>query len=234
MRRHVHWPAELLKAGVILTLALIPAAASAGDEFPEDAAEAMRLHESRVDDWADGPVAWIMLEDERDRWSQLETTEQKRDFIRWFWDRRDDDLRDEGHDFKERFYARVAEANQRYAGFPRGWKSDRGRVHVVLGRPDAIRPHFGSTGEAVVWTYYTVGPQAEDMPVDSTLGEFSIAFTRTSMRTGYEIYGGFGGPGTFPLYVRDAFEYAKQYYVVNPDLEEPGTVSAMMSDNSPS
>lgn len=231
MRRHVHWlKRSLAAAAALAAVALIPATASASDEFPEDPAAAMSLYESRVDEWADGPVAWILLEDEEDRWERLETTAERQEFIAWFWDRRDEDLRADGNGFKERFYTRVAEANRRYSGFPRGWKSDRGRVHVVIGRPDAIRPHFGRTGEAVVWTYYTVGPQADDLPFEATSGEFSIAFTRSNMRTGYEIYGGFGGPGTFPLYVRDALQYARDAYVVNPDLEAPSALSADVPD----
>ena len=32
----------------------------------------------------------------------------------------------------------VAYANQRFRSFPRGWKSDRGRVRITLGKPDIV------------------------------------------------------------------------------------------------
>lgn len=200
-------------------LLLAPQSADAQSSFPEDPQQAMTLYEGAIDDWADGPVSYILTRDEEDLWEELATREEREAFIEWFWERRDEDLRDDRNEYREAFYERVAEANDRYHGLPRGWRSDQGRIHVVLGRPHAVRPEFGVPNDAVIWTYYTVGPRAKDMPVDASLGEFAIAFVRRAPRTGYQIYGGFGGPGIFPRYVNDVLRFAVEASIVNPFLE---------------
>jgi GWxTD domain-containing protein len=178
----------------------------------------MALHESDPDAWLDGPVQYIILDEERDAFEELETTAERQQFIDWFWARRDPEQRDDVNPYRDDFYARVAEANVKYHDFPRGWRSDRGQVHVILGRPDAVRPQLGGNAEATVWTYYTVGPQARDNDFGSVFGEIAIAFVKSDYRAGYRIYGGFGGPGVLPLYVRDAFRYTKHAAVVDPLL----------------
>lgn len=202
----------------IALLALLAPAALA-DEFPRDAAAALAYYEADADRWLQGPVQYIVLEDERAAFDRLQNTAERQEFVEWFWARRDADRRDGANPFRERFYARVAEANVRYHDFPRGWRSDRGMVHVVLGRPDAVRPQFGVRAEATTWTYYTVGPQARDRQFGTVLGELTIAFVRLPERGGYQIYGSFAGAGDMPLYVRDAMEYSLQAAIADPYLQ---------------
>ncbi len=206
---------------VLALLAAAPglATASSSDAFPKTAEEAMARYEGQVDDWLDGPVFYIALREEIKAFERLETTAERAEFIRWFWARRDDELADVVNPFRERFYGRVAEANQRYHDFPRGWRSDRGLVHVVLGRPDAMRPHMGRTVDSQVWTYYTVGPRAEFRSFDSSLGELSVAFIKTRNRGGYQIYGGFGGPGILPRYVTEMIRISNMASIVDPFLK---------------
>lgn len=195
------------------------ATASSSDAFPETADLAVARYESQIDDWLDGPVFHIALEEEIEAFEKLASTEERAEFIRWFWARRDNDLRDAANPFRERFYARVAEANKRYNGFPRGWRSDRGLVHIVLGRPDGVRPHMGMNVDSQVWTYYTVGPRAEFQSFDSSLGELSVAFIKTRNRAGYRIYGGFGGPGVIPRYVAEVIQISNMASIVDPFLK---------------
>lgn len=210
---------QLLFTAVALALTPAVVLASPLSDLPDKGAEAIAYYESDADNWLQGPVSYIVLGDEIDLFENLQTRAERERFIEWFWARRDNDPRDEKNPYKIEFYERVAQANKRYRDFPRGWRSDRGRVHVLLGRPDMIRPRFGRTAEADIWTYYTFGPKAEGRPFGSSFGEISVAFVRTSMRTGYRIYGGFGGPGMLPLYVLDMFRYSKQAAVVDPFLE---------------
>jgi len=210
---------------IILTALLIASAspglvqAASGNDLPRDAAEAEAYYESDPDLWGRGPVRYILLDDERKILNGLLTREQRVEFIQWFWDRRDPDLRDDGNPARAAFYARVAEANRKYHDFPRGWLSDRGMVHIVLGRPDSVRPSFGYTTDATVWTYYTVGPKATEASFGAIAGEIAVAFLKSSRRSGYQIYGGFGGPGVLPMYVRDALNYAKLAAISDPFLK---------------
>ncbi len=205
---------------VATVVAVLPAAVSAAapfKEFPETGTEAMAYFEADPDVWMDGPVDYVILDAEQKVFKGLSSTEERADFIADFWDLRDEDQKVAGNNFKRLFYERVAMTNDRYHDFPRGWKSDRGFVHIVLGRPDYIRPVFGYSADAVVWTYFTVGERGAERGFDSVYGQVAIAFVRNAARSSYRIYGGFGGPGYVPLYVRDALQYAKEAAVVNAD-----------------
>lgn len=203
----------------IVSAALLPTAAiatSALDELPKTGAEAMAYFEGNVDAWVKGPVDYIILDNERKLFKGLSTTAERADFIAEFWDIRDPNPKVAGNEFKRLFYERVAMANDRYRDFPRGWKSDRGYIHVVLGRPDYIRPGFGRADTAV-WTYFTAGERGAQRGFSSVAGQVAIAFVRIPSRASYQIYGAFGGPGFVPLYVRDALQFAKEAAVVSTD-----------------
>jgi len=205
-------------AGALL-LVISPAAAAAdSDAFPETATAAIAYYEAQVDGWLDGPVFYIALQQEIEAFKRLGDTAERQAFIDWFWARRDADLSVDGNPFRQRFYERVAQANARYHGFPRGWRSDRGLLHVVLGRPDSVRPNMGQMIDTQVWTYYTVGPRAEFQSFDSSIGELSVAFIKTRYRSGYQIYGGFGGPGVLPRYVAEIIDITNQANIADPSL----------------
>jgi GWxTD domain-containing protein len=212
---------ELLLITALVAAIALPGAAFATprDDMPRDAVAAMELYESDPDRWAEGPVRYVLLDSERAVLDELETTAQRAQFIKWFWDRRDNELADTANPARLGFYKRVAEANRKYNDFPRGWKSIRGEIHIVLGRPDSVRPSMGNRIDSTVWTYYTVGPEPIDASFGSVSGEIAIAFVKQRQRAGYQIYGGFGGPGTLPLYVRDALNYSKLAAVVDPYLK---------------
>ncbi|MFQ5742974.1 MAG: GWxTD domain-containing protein [Acidobacteriota bacterium] len=191
------------------------------NKFPTTAAEAIQFYESNVDDWLDGPTKYIIQNDERKVWKKLETTEQRQSFIDWFWARRDDDTRDNTNPYKEAFYQLVASANQRFHGFPKGWKSDRGRVWIILGRPDSISRRtssqlFGRSGpDFEVWVYYTSG---RNLGFRSSFGEYYVYFIQD--RAGrLEIFDVQFGAGSYPPDLRRAFEYASEAAIVDPTLE---------------
>lgn len=176
----------------------------------------MRLYEGEVEleKWADGPAQLIMLQDEKEVWEDLENDEQRRSFVDWFWARRDNDLRDPVNPVMMAFYTRIGEANGRFTGIPRGWKTDRGRVWSVLGGPDRVRT--GMEDEDETWNYWAPGLE----PVlghSAQAGELNIYFARRDQRT-YRIAGGVG-PGVWPPYVLRVLEFVNQAMIANPDLE---------------
>ncbi|MAP40578.1 MAG: hypothetical protein CL879_13310 [Dehalococcoidia bacterium] len=214
------WVCPVLFFSFIASFAPI-AYAKGQSSYPTTAEEATAHFEGQVDEWLSGPVDYIILDDERKQWDTLETTDQRRAFINWFWARRDVDLRDSGNPFKIDFYQRVATANQRFRGFPRGWKSDQGLVWVIIGRPDAIGrrtsaqlfdrfgPDFNS------WTYHTT---TRNLGFTSRMGEVVLLFIES--RPGdFRIYDLDFGEGIHPIWLQQAFEYARESVVVNPHLE---------------
>ena len=193
---------------IVLTLALPTVAPAALSQLPRDAAEAMTVFESEPDSWLDGPVEYLILEEERDLWKELETTDQRATFITRFWDRRDIDLRVEGNPFKDAFYERVAYSNRRFRDTRfRGWRSDRGRIAVTLGVPDGERPI--RAGTALIWTYLTIGAHAEEKGFSSASGRVEIVFQSDELRPNNYAIAGSLGPGVYPAYVLRALEYSR-------------------------
>ena len=179
-------------------------------QMPTDPAEAARVFEAEVDKWNRGPVSYLFTQEEQKIWKKLRDDDEKREFIRWFWQRRNDDTRDDQTPFMVGFYTRVAYANKRFPGFPRGWRSDRGRAWIILGRPDSIRA--ASTG-LEVWTYFTGRLLAGESYAD----ELQVAFARRNNST-WEIYGSFGA-GVWPTNVLQSFEIVNMATVRDPFLE---------------
>ena len=206
--------------------------AAAQEEFPETVQASIRRFEEDVElrKWLSGPVEYIILKEERDIWEKLETDEERIAFIRWFWDRRDDDPRDEQNPFLTEFYQRVADVNRRFAGFPRGWKSDRGRVWVILGRPSSMRSqslrNFGrcSSPSGVAWVYFT-----NNISFRAQYGEFNIYFIEP--RPGqYEVCDPtMLGPGAYPVNLRRAMEYTNEAWVLDPVTEFDASAGATPS-----
>jgi GWxTD domain-containing protein len=91
--------------------------------------------------WLSEDVVYIISPEERSAFLQLETNEEREQFIEQFWLRRSSnpDLAD--NDFKEEHYRRIAYANEHFASGIPGWKTDRGRMYIVWGPPDEIESH---------------------------------------------------------------------------------------------
>ncbi|MGH7699880.1 MAG: GWxTD domain-containing protein [Gemmatimonadales bacterium] len=105
-----------------------------------------------------GPLLYLMTEAERGIYPGL-STEERREFLRAFWRRRDPTPRKRRNEALEDFYARVRYANGQFreggaAEIP-GWRTDRGRIYLRHGPPEAIlsRPHPASTNPYEAWKY---------------------------------------------------------------------------------
>ncbi len=91
--------------------------------------------------WLNEDVAYIITDEERKAFKQLNTDEERESFIEQFWLRRDPTPDTEENEFKEEHYRRIAYANEHYASGIPGWKTDRGRIYITYGPPDEIESH---------------------------------------------------------------------------------------------
>lgn len=118
--------------------------------------------------WLEEEVPYIITDEERAAFLQLQTNEEREQFIEAFWQRRDPTPDTVENEFKEEHYRRIAYANERFSSGIPGWRTDRGRIYIMWGPPDEIESHSaGSTyerpmseggGQATVyafddWTY---------------------------------------------------------------------------------
>ena len=91
--------------------------------------------------WLNEDVIYIISPEERQAFLQLDTNEEREQFIEQFWLRRsaNPDLPD--NDFKEEHYRRIAYANEHFASGIPGWKTDRGRMYIMWGPADEVESH---------------------------------------------------------------------------------------------
>jgi GWxTD domain-containing protein len=91
--------------------------------------------------WLNEDVVYIISPEERQAFLQLETNEEREQFIEQFWLRRSSNPDLPDNDFKEEHYRRIAYANEHYASGIPGWKTDRGRMYIMWGPADEVESH---------------------------------------------------------------------------------------------
>jgi len=91
--------------------------------------------------WLEEDVVYIITDEERAAFRQLSNDEERDNFIEAFWQRRDPTPDTEENEFKEEHYQRIAYANEHFAAGVPGWKTDRGRIYIVFGKPDENDSH---------------------------------------------------------------------------------------------
>jgi GWxTD domain-containing protein len=96
--------------------------------------------------WLNEDAAYIITDEERGAFVKLSSDEEREQFIESFWQRH-------GEPFRAEHYRRIAYANEHFStGIP-GWKTDRGRIYVIYGPPDAID---SSDPRVIRWMYRRV------------------------------------------------------------------------------
>src|SRR6187431_2172050 len=92
-------------------------------------------------DWLDKDVTYIITDEERKAFKKLATDDERERFIEEFWRRRDPDPDTDENEFKEEYYERIAYANEHFSSGIPGWKTDRGRIWIMYGKPDGRETH---------------------------------------------------------------------------------------------
>ena len=89
--------------------------------------------------WLEEEVPYIITDEERSAFLQLQTNEEREQFIEAFWQRRDPTPDTVENEFKEEHYRRIAYTNERFSSGIPGWRTDRGRIYIMWGPPDRDR-----------------------------------------------------------------------------------------------
>jgi GWxTD domain-containing protein len=92
-------------------------------------------------DWLEKDVAYIITEEERKAFKKLVTDDERERFIEEFWRRRDPDPDTDENEYREEYYERISYANEHFASGIPGWKTDRGRIWIMYGKPDETESH---------------------------------------------------------------------------------------------
>ena len=143
--------------------------------------------------WLEEEVPYIISDEERSAFLQMQTNEEREQFIEAFWQRRDPTPDTVENEFKEEHYRRIAYANERFSSGIPGWRTDRGRIYIMWGPPDEIESHSsGSTynrpmseggGQTTVygfddWTYHYMEGIGQNITIEfvdpTGTGEYHI------------------------------------------------------------
>src|ERR1700722_1334265 len=144
--------------------------------------------------WLEEEVPYIITDEERSAFLQLQTNEEREQFIEGFWQRRDPTPDTVENEFKEEHYRRIAYANERFSSGIPGWRTDRGRIYIMWGPADEIETHSaGSTynrpmteggGQTTVygfddWTYHYMEGIGQNITIEfvdpTGTGEYHIS-----------------------------------------------------------
>jgi GWxTD domain-containing protein len=110
-------------------------------EQKQKARKTLKELDSQYRQWLNEDVIYIISPEERNAFLQLDTNEEREQFIEQFWLRRSSNPDLPDNDFKEEHYRRIAYANEHYASGIPGWKTDRGRMYIMWGPADEIDSH---------------------------------------------------------------------------------------------
>jgi GWxTD domain-containing protein len=102
---------------------------------------ALKELDKQYKEWLNEDVIYIIAPDERTAFLQLDTNEEREQFIEQFWLRRSSNPDLPDNDFKEEHYRRIAYTNEHYASGIPGWKTDRGRIYIIWGPADEVDSH---------------------------------------------------------------------------------------------
>jgi GWxTD domain-containing protein len=122
-----------------------PAAAPIPQKLNKETKKKMKRTLKELDSsyrqWLSEDVTYIISPEERNAFLQLDTNEEREQFIEQFWLRRSSNPDLPENDFKEEHYRRIAYANEHFASGVPGWKTDRGRMYIMWGPADEVDSH---------------------------------------------------------------------------------------------
>jgi GWxTD domain-containing protein len=133
----------------VLLLALILPVTKALPSSPQKAPKMDKAYET----WLKDEVNYLITDEEKKLFLALPTDRERNAFINAFWARRDLVPLTPVNEFKEEHYRRLAEARDKY-----GIHTDRGRIYILLGKPDSIDNE--NSGKYIfpceVWNYFSL------------------------------------------------------------------------------
>src|SRR6267154_467135 len=118
-----------------------PAPQKLNKETKRKMRKSLKELDSAYKQWLTEDVTYIISPDERNSFLQLDTNEEREQFIEQFWLRRSSNPDLPENDFKEEHYRRIAYTNEHYASGIPGWKTDRGRMYIMWGPADEVESH---------------------------------------------------------------------------------------------
>ncbi len=88
-------------------------------------------------EWARGPAWYLMTADDYREYRRLQTNSERAEFVGTFWKARDPIPETKENELEQEFWERVEAADRNFGqGVKPGWKTERGKVYILLGPPE--------------------------------------------------------------------------------------------------
>ncbi len=161
-------------------------------------------------------VSPIITKKEKKVFLSLKTDKERDDFIKLFWAQRDPVPLTPENEYKEEYYKRLKYVNAIFGREEgtKGWKTERGRIYLLLGKPKFIDRYdgMGRLYPIEVW-FYSLPPKY-GLPAN-----FYLVFYKPPGYNGYKLYSpNFDGPAALiggysgdPTDYYTAYEYIKNW-----------------------
>lgn len=113
-------------------------------------------------DWLEKDVFYLITSREKSGFFKLENDRQRDLFIREFWRQRDPSPGTPRNEFREEHYRRLAVADRLFSrGTSKpGWRTDRGRIYIILG-PPVNRQYFDHPDIYPIELWYYQGAKSD-------------------------------------------------------------------------
>jgi len=139
----------------------------------------------RHEKWLNEEVVYIITSVEKDVFLRLRTDRERDLFIEAFWNHRDPTPNSPTNEFKTEHLRRIAYANRQLGreGAVPGWKTDRGRMYILLGEPLEIERYTGKSGIYDCESWFYQGKTDLGLP-----SAFNLLFFKENGQGMYELY----------------------------------------------
>lgn len=135
--------------------------------------------------WLDEEVVYIITARESGVFLQLQSDRERDIFIEAFWKQRDPTPGTPQNEFKEEHFRRLAYATKFYGrGTPLpGWRTDRGRMYIILGAPKSIEQFDNTNGVYPTEIWFYLGNPDLGLPTG-----FNLVFFKRAGLGDYTLY----------------------------------------------
>ena len=102
-------------------------------------------------------LSYIATSEEMDAFRKAKTRAEREQLWKEFWEKRDPTPGTPHNEYKETYLERVEYANVHFRETQEGWRTDRGRIYILLGPPDEVESHpFELEYKPYeIWYYYS-------------------------------------------------------------------------------
>ncbi len=177
---------------------------------PPSAADRQKELPAEYKKWLEEEVVYIITSVEKEVFLKL-TTDRERDmFIEAFWKHRDPAPGTPENEFKTEHFRRISYVNHFYGRqSPRpGWRTDRGRVYIILGEPNDIQRFEGKTETYPIEVWFYQGKTDLGLPAG-----FYVVFFQPGNVGDYRLYSPSqdGPQALLTSYLGDPLDYVAAY-----------------------